>query len=119
MALLGVPPCEPDADSAFFREAETLKSWAADEMPEMVHEGRPDYPESVKRAGVTGTVWIKALVDTAGVVRCVKVQKTSGIEALDVASAKAAYLCKYKPAVREGKPVACWVSYPCRFTLGK
>ena len=87
-------------------------------MPEMLFEAAPEYPRLAIQAGMDGVVWIKALVDTDGnVVRAV-VFKPSGTNAgFDDAAVKAAYKCKYKPAVQNGYPVAVWVTYRVDFDL--
>ena len=35
----------------------------------------------------------------------------------DDAAIEAAYKCKYKPAIQNGRPVAVWVSYQVEFVL--
>lgn len=90
---------------------------AAEVQPEMIKEVKPEYPRLAKQAGIEGTVWVMALVDKDGNVRDAKLAKSSGTPSLDDAAVKAAPLCKYKPAIQNGRPVACWVTYPCRFNL--
>lgn len=96
---------------------------AADEFvpveiyPEFVHENKPPYPRLAKQAGITGVVWVKALVDKDGNVRDAQVAKSSGTVALDEAAVKAAYGSKFKPGIQNGRPVNCWVSYKVEFEL--
>ena len=90
---------------------------AAEIQPEMIKEVKPEYPSLAKQAGIEGTVWIWAVVDKEGNVRDAKVAKTSGTQALDEAAVKAALLNKYKPAIQNGRPIACPVTYPVRFSL--
>jgi TonB family protein len=85
--------------------------------PEQVSCEEPEYPKEAKNAGQQGTVWVQALVDKHGKVRKAQVQKSSGHEILDDAAVKAAYLCEYKPALQDGKPVAVWITYKVSFTL--
>lgn len=85
--------------------------------PEMIHPERPEYPRIAKQAGLTGVVWVKALVDKEGNVRQAMVGKTSGTQAFDDAAVAVAYKNKFKPAVQNGRPTACWVTYRVDFNL--
>jgi protein TonB len=85
--------------------------------PEMIKQATPPYPRLAKQAGITGIVWVKALVDKDGNVRDSQVAKSSGTVALDEAAVKAAYDCKFKPGIQNGRPVPCWVTYKVDFVL--
>ncbi|MFH2035749.1 MAG: energy transducer TonB [Candidatus Zixiibacteriota bacterium] len=89
------------------------------EIPaEMIYEEVPQYPELAKKAGFEAVVWVKALVDKDGDVRQAMVLKSSGSAGgFDEAAVAAAYKCKFKPAIQNGRPVAVWVSYSVEFTL--
>jgi protein TonB len=93
--------------------------FVAVEVPaEMIYEEVPDYPRPAKLAGMEGIVWIQALVDKDGNVREARVLKSSGSNAgFDEAAVAAAYKCKFKPAIQNGRPVPIWVSYSVEFTL--
>jgi protein TonB len=92
---------------------------AVEQQPEMISEVKPDYPRLAKQAGLEGKVYVMALVDREGNVRDAKVAKSSGSPQLDEAAVKAALLCKYKPAIQNGRPVACWVTYKVDFILNE
>ncbi|RKX29354.1 MAG: hypothetical protein DRP47_02005 [Candidatus Zixiibacteriota bacterium] len=85
--------------------------------PEMIHEVTPKYPRLAEQAGITGVVWVKALVDESGNVRRAIVGKSSGTTSLDEAAVEAAYKYKYKPGIQNGRPIKCWVSYKVDFVL--
>jgi protein TonB len=85
--------------------------------PEMIYEHVPDYPRLAEQAGITGLVWVKALVDEEGSVRKAIVGKTSGVNSLDEAAVKAAYKCKFKPGIQNNRPVKVWVTYKVEFEL--
>ncbi len=89
------------------------------EIPaEMIYEEVPEYPRLARTAGMEAVVWVKALVDKDGNVKKAMVLKSSGSRAgFDEAAVNAAYKCKFKPAIQNGKPVAVWVSYSVEFTL--
>ena len=90
---------------------------AVETQPEMIHMESPVYPETVKKDGITGEVWIKSLVDKEGIVQKAIVGKSSGTPELDEAALKAAHKCKFHPAMQDSRPVAVWVNYKVEFTL--
>jgi TonB family protein len=92
---------------------------AVEVQPEMIYQEKPEYPRIAKQAGLTGLVWVKALVDKEGNVRQAMVGKTSGTQALDEAAVAAAYKNKFKPAIQNGRPVAIWVTYKMEFKLNE
>lgn len=85
--------------------------------PEMIYQEQPEYPRLAKQAGITGVVWVKALVDKEGNVRDAIVGKSSGTASLDEAAVQAAFKNKFKPGVQNGHPVAVWVTYKVEFEL--
>lgn len=86
-------------------------------QPEMIYQQAPEFPRIAKQAGMTGLVWVKALVDKEGNVRQAMVLKSSGTQAFDDAAVAAAYKNKFKPGIQNGRPVAVWVSYKVEFKL--
>jgi protein TonB len=89
-----------------------------DELPVQINTVNPDYPPIAQRAGVQGTVWLKALVDKEGKVRDVIIEKESGANAgFEEAAIDAAYKTTWKPAIANGQPIAVWVTYKVEFVL--
>ncbi len=86
-------------------------------MPEMIYQHTPEYPRLAKQAGITGVVWVKALVDKEGNVRKAMVGKSSGTQALDESAVNAAEHNRFKPGIQNGRPVNVWVTYKVTFTL--
>jgi protein TonB len=85
---------------------------------EMIYEEIPEYPRLARQAGMEAVVWVKALVDKDGDVRQAMVAKSSGSKAgFDEAAVAAAYKCKFKPAIQNGRPVPVWVTYSVEFLL--
>ncbi len=85
--------------------------------PEMIYQFKPEYPRLAKQAGITGLVWVSALVNEEGEVLKAIVGKTSGVTSLDEAAVKAAYKCRFKPGIQNGRPVKVWVTYKVEFEL--
>ncbi len=90
---------------------------AVDVMPELVSEASPEYPPEAKAKGIQGKVTISLRVKTDGTVSSPKVAKSSGSNLLDQAALAAADKYRFKPALRDGKPVAVWVSFAVNFVL--
>lgn len=85
--------------------------------PEMIKQAEPDYPRLAKQAGLEGTVHIQVLVDKEGNVREARVARSSGTASLDDAAVEAGKLCKFKPGIQNGQPVAVWVGFKYDFKL--
>jgi protein TonB len=86
-------------------------------QPEMIYEEKPPYPRLAKQAGITGIVWVNSALDKNGNVIDVVIAKSSGTVALDEAAAKAAWKCKFKPGIQNGRPVRCRVVYKVDFRI--
>ncbi len=84
---------------------------------EVVQLCRPEYPRLAQKAGQTGIVWIKTLVDRHGNTRENKIGRSSGIPLLDQAALDAASRSTFIPAIQNGHPVATWVTYKVVFEL--
>ncbi len=91
---------------------------AVEEQPVKIQDVLPKYPEIARKAGIEGSVWIKALVDKTGNVRDAIVLKPSGANAgFEEAALEAAKQTKWKPAMQNKQPVMLWVSYEVKFKL--
>ena len=88
-------------------------------MPEMIYEVHPEYPRLARQAGLSGRVWIKALVGIDGRVKEAVVAKSSGKPALDKAALQVAYLNLFSPGIQDGRPVAVWIAYKVDYMLSK
>jgi len=90
-----------------------------EELPQMIYQEKPEYPRLARQAGITGIVWVKALVDKEGNVRRAMVGKSSGTASLDEAAVETAYKNKFRPGIQNGRPVNCWVTYRVSFELDR
>lgn len=89
-----------------------------EEAPVQVVTVTPVYPALAQRAGVEGSVWIKALVDKEGQVRDVIIVKDSGANAgFEESAIDAAKQTVWKPAIANGQPIAVWITYKIDFKL--
>jgi protein TonB len=77
----------------------------------------PLYPARSRRAGETGTVTVRVLVDATGRPAEVSVQRSSGFPALDESAASAVHAARFRPYTEGGIPHAVWVNVPINFVL--
>ena len=89
---------------------------AVEKLPEMVHSVSPEYPEIAKRAGITGKVFVKVLVDKTGRPKKAVVIKSDS-ELFNQVSIDAAMRSAFSPALQNQHPIAVWIVLPYRFTL--
>jgi protein TonB len=87
-----------------------------EELPEVVRQVAPVYPEAARRAGVQGDVLVQVLVGRDGRVRDARVVRS--IPPLDSCAVAAVRQWVFKPALVAGQPVAAWVAVPVQFRVG-
>jgi protein TonB len=87
-----------------------------DEAPVLLELPFPPYPPEARAKGIEGTVIIRMLVAADGQVTDALVT-TSVDPSLDEAALASARQATFKPATKDGKPVAVWVQLPMRFAL--
>ena len=88
-----------------------------DTQPVMLTNVNPVYPDSARKAGIEGSVWVQVLVDTSGSVGQARVMKTSGHKSLDDSAIAAALKSTFEAAKADGKKVRVWVAYEIKFLL--
>jgi protein TonB len=77
----------------------------------------PLYPEAARRRGWHGLVIIKAMILRNGSVGETAVVQSTGHDLLDKAAIQAVRQRKYHPALKDGRPVDCYVMIKIRFEL--
>ena len=89
-----------------------------DEKPELLQKYfiPPEYPEVVRKAGITGQVVLELVIDTTGIVIETKIVKSLH-EMLDEAAVKAARKWRFKPGKQRGNPVRVRVVQPLNFRI--
>jgi protein TonB len=78
---------------------------------------KPVYPYSARRQGRQGRVVLRVEVRPDGAAGMVFVDQTSGDASLDEAALAAVRRWRFRPARRNGAPVAANVQVPIRFSL--
>jgi len=105
------------AASAVKEEEEIFEYFSVEEPPKRKDVVSPEFPEMAKRAGIEGTVLLKALVNRKGTVDSVEVQ--SGPSIFHKSAIAAAKATTFIPARQNDKTVSCWVVMPFRFVMRK
>ena len=86
--------------------------------PEIKSRANPLYPKMAVAKKVEGTVILRILVSEKGEAADVQVlRQAGGSMGLNEAAVKAAKQWKFQPAVKEGKRVKVWMTYPIVFKL--
>ncbi len=104
MLTLGLSAVSRAADAAF------------DEKPVPVKTPPPKYPPQMKSEGVDGVVAVRVHISADGSVAECTVAKSNRAE-FDQAALDAVQKWKFKPATKDGAPVACKIVIPIRFSL--
>ncbi len=86
------------------------------EPPVPVRTVAPEYPDELRREGVSGLVMVKCSIDVQGNVSEAEVEKSSNA-AFEKPAVTAIKKWKFKPAKQDGAPVAIKVSIPVKFVF--
>jgi protein TonB len=89
----------------------------ATSRPSALYNPPPSYPTESKRANEEGAVLLSVQVNAAGRADSITVSKSSGFQRLDRAASEAVRRWKFKPATRNGEPIATIVDVPIVFRL--
>lgn len=87
-----------------------------DEPPVPIRTVAPDYPPALRREGVSGMVSVAITVDEKGNVTDARVERSSH-EAFEKPAIDAVSRWRFKPATKDGAPVAVNVVVPVRFNV--
>lgn len=85
--------------------------------PQLLSAPSPAYPESARRANISGTTMVGLTISTDGSVSSAWVISSSGSDALDSAAVNAVYGWQFVPAKQNGTPVTCNSQVPVTFNL--
>lgn len=83
--------------------------------PEIQEALEAEYPPLLREAGIGGTVKVWFSIDEEGVVRQVRVNTSSGHEALDQAALRVADIFRFTPARNRDEVVPVWVALDITF----
>lgn len=109
-------PPAPKSELGRFRQVNALM-----EKPELVNRAhvrralQREYPRSLQRAGVGGSVIVWFWIDEEGKVEKYEIRGSSGHLALDAAAERVIPEMKFRPAKERGEKVPVVVTMPIRF----
>ena len=84
---------------------------------EVIRAMEGEYPPLLREAGIGGTVRVYFFIDENGRVDQVRLDQSSGHQALDDAALQVAGVYEFTPAQNDGDPVPVWVSFPITFQI--
>ena len=79
----------------------------------------PSYPAYSRRAGETGRVLVRVLIDERGDPLKLEMQQSSGFPRLDESAVAAIRAARFRPYTEDGQPRSVWVLIPIVFDLEK
>ncbi len=88
-----------------------------DRMPQAVAAAQPLYPYRAKRRGIEGRVEVRFLVDTRGRTSLFEILQSEPPGEFDQTVMKTVKNWKFKPAIKDGRPVETWVKNTFVFKL--
>jgi len=108
-------PKQPTLTTSLFQTAFTLAE--VDQPPRILRSIEPLYPFAAKRKNIEGSVTLRFVVTKDGDVLEPEVVESEPPEVFDSSALKAIARFKFKPAVKDGRPVDCIVIAPLKFEL--
>ena len=84
--------------------------------PQLIYKIEPEYSDEARKAKFQGTIVISAIVDTDGIAKNIKVMRPLGL-GLDEKAIEAIKKWRFRPGVKNGKPVAVLVTIEVNFRL--
>lgn len=88
-----------------------------DQPPRVLRVFPPQYPYRAKRDGIEGHVMLKFVVDVNGLARESRVVEAEPEGIFEESALRALERYRFRPAVKNGKPVSCIVNLPVSFQL--
>ena len=85
--------------------------------PQLLSAPAPAYPESARRAGISGTTVVGMTISTDGSVSSAWVESSSGNSTLDSAAVNAVYGWRFVPAKQNGNAITANSRVPVTFNL--
>lgn len=111
-------------DPSFFESGQAslpgLKGFELGEVdtpPRLSHPVNPVYPYDARRAGITGVVRVRFMVDEHGRVSKITILSAKPKNVFEKSVLNAVRRWRFRPGVLDGKPVPTWVEVPLRFNL--
>jgi protein TonB len=99
-------------------QKDSLQNKKVPEMPKLVKQTVPVYPEEARKKGIQGEIMVQILVGTDGSVKeATIVSNKTGSKDFEKAALDAVKQWKFEPGKLDGKPVEVNVVVPIKFKL--
>lgn len=85
-------------------------------FPQLIYRVEPEYTEEPRKAKYQGTVVLNIVVDISGMVRNIRVTRSLGL-GLDEKAVEAVRQWKFRPGMKDGRPVPVAASIEVTFRL--
>ncbi len=85
-------------------------------VPSVMYKIDPEYSDEARKAKFQGTVVLTAIVDTDGIAKNIKVMRPLGL-GLDERAIEAIKKWRFRPGMKDGKPVAVFITIEVNFRL--
>jgi len=85
--------------------------------PALKNYEKPIYPIVLREREIEGKVMLDVLLDRIGLVKEIKIYKSSGYDAFDKAAIQSVHKWRFKPAGKAGRHMACRVFVPVHFQI--
>lgn len=102
------------------RKKPVLQPLEVDRMPKLIKEVKPEYPDLARESGYEATVVLKLIVNDSGDVAGVEILHSEAREfktEFEAAAIDGVKQYKFKPAMKDGKPVCCMAMVTIKFQL--
>jgi protein TonB len=113
--LPGLPINKPDVSllqperNAPARAAKKATSASkVDRLPAKIAGPLPRYPQWARRRNLEAVVTVRFIVTVEGTVEDVKINEIDGDERFGAEAIRASSQWRFRPAIKNGKPVPCW-----------
>jgi TonB family protein len=90
---------------------------AVDTKPVALNRPRPNYTEPARQNKIQGLVRTRVLVGADGAVKQVQIRGGGLPNGLNEEAIRAAYQMRFKPAMKNGQPVAFWITVDIEFNI--
>jgi len=117
VVLPGPSDLRPTHSATISGIGERLSVLKVDRIPSRIAGGPPRYPQWARRAGLEAVVTLRFIVTTQGDVQDIKVHSIEGDERFGDEAVRAVAMWRFNPALKAGKPVACWCFQKVNFKL--
>jgi periplasmic protein TonB len=84
--------------------------------PVVLYKLEPEYSEQARKARIQGTIVLEGIIDEKGLTHAIKVRDGLGF-GLDEQAMEAVKLWRFRPATKDGKPLAIVGTFYLTFRL--